>query len=248
MDNGRLVDFGFEKVTEKDKARLVMDHFESIADRYDIANTIASFGMHYLWKRQAVRLLDLMEGEKVLDVCGGTGDLSVLMKRVVGRSGVVVLSDLNYSMIRRGRYKPTHSTARGQISYIQSDAEQMALRSDSFDAVIAGFGIRNLVDMHAGLKEIYRLLRPGGRFVCLEFSHPPNAWFRKLYDVYSFRVMPYITRIVLGSRRPFLHLSESIRVFPGPDEFSQILVAARFQDVAYHLLTNGIVAVHRGKK
>ncbi|MBP1749619.1 MAG: demethylmenaquinone methyltransferase / 2-octaprenyl-6-methoxy,4-benzoquinone methylase [Deltaproteobacteria bacterium] len=225
-----------------------MEHFDNIAVRYDIANTVTSFGMHYLWKHQAVRHLDLKEGERVLDVCGGTGDLAVLMEQAVGRPGRVVLSDLNYAMIRRGRYKSTNSAARRKILYVQSDAQEMAFRSASFDAAIAGFGIRNLVDMETGLKEIHRLLRPGGRFVCLEFSRPSRAWFRKLYDIYSFRIMPCISRLILGSGTPFLYLSESIRLFPGPDEFSGILADAGFRDVTYRLLTDGIAAVHKGRK
>ncbi len=248
METGGLVDFGFEKVSKPEKERLVKEHFETIAHRYDLANTIASFGMHYLWKREAVRFLELKPGEKVIDVCGGTGDLAVLMKRKVGCPGLVVLADINGPMIRAGRYKSTHAAERKKIVYVQSDAEGIAIRSSSFDAAIAGFGIRNLVDMRTGLKEIHRLLRPGGRFVCLEFSHPEKAWFRKVYDMYSFRVMPHLTRAVLGSRKPFLHLSESIRVFPGPDEFSGYLAGAGFRNIAYRLLTNGIVAVHRGEK
>ena len=248
MDRPGLVSFGYERVTEEEKARRVLQHFDNIACRYDIANTLTSFGVHYLWKRDAVRLLGLKKGERVIDVCGGTGDLSVLMERTVGPDSAVVLSDINYSMIEQGRYKTAHSSARRKILYVQSDAEEMAFKSAFFDAAIAGFGIRNLVDMHAGLREIYRLLKPGGRFVCLEFSRPAHAWFRKLYDLYSFRIMPYISRLVLGSGKPFLHLSESIRVFPGPDEFSRIMAEAGFRDITYRLLTDGIVAVHKGRK
>jgi demethylmenaquinone methyltransferase / 2-methoxy-6-polyprenyl-1,4-benzoquinol methylase len=243
LENHELVDFGFKKVSKPEKVRLVREHFENIADGYDLANTIASFGMHHLWKREAVRFLELEAGEKAIDVCGGTGDLAVLMAQKVGHSGLVVLTDINGPMIRTGKCKPAHAAERKKIVYVQSDTEE-----STFDAAIAGFGIRNLVDMRAGLREIYRLLRPGGRFVCLEFSHPPKAWFRMLYDLYSFRVMPHVTRMVLGSRKPFLHLSQSIRVFPGPDEFSRILARAGFRDVAYRLLTQGIVALHKGRK
>jgi demethylmenaquinone methyltransferase / 2-methoxy-6-polyprenyl-1,4-benzoquinol methylase len=248
LEHDDFVDFGFKKVSKPEKARLVREHFETIADGYDLANTVASFGMHYLWKREAVRFLELEAGEKAIDVCGGTGDLAVLMAQKVGRSGLVVLTDINGPMIRTGKCKPTHAAEREKIVYVQSDTEEIAIRPSTFDAAIAGFGIRNLVDMRAGLREIYRLLRPGGRFVCLEFSHPPKAWFRMLYDLYSFRVMPHVTRIVLGSRKPFLHLSQSIRVFPGPDEFSRILTREGFRDVAYRLLTHGIVAMHKGRK
>lgn len=242
------VDFGYQKVPEKEKALRVKDHFDHLAYRYDAMNTLLSLGVHYLWKRAAVRALDLKAGERVLDVCGGTGDLSVLAAGQVGPSGKVILSDINLTMIETGKHKPTHTEERRMILHVQSDAERMALRSGSFDAAMAGFGIRNLTHMEKGLREIHRLLRPGGRFVCLEFSRPACAWFRKLYDLYSFRVMPFVSSIFLGSRQPFTYLPESIRLFPGPDEFSGVLAKAGFQNVTYRLLTNGIAAVHKGEK
>jgi demethylmenaquinone methyltransferase / 2-methoxy-6-polyprenyl-1,4-benzoquinol methylase len=243
-----LVDFGFHKVSEKEKAARVKRHFDHLARNYDAMNTLMSFGIHYLWKRAAVRILGLRTGQSVLDVCGGTGDLSVLAVREVGPSGKVVLSDINRIMVETGRCKTTHGVARKKILRIVTDAELMALKSDTFDAAMAGFGIRNLVHMERGLKEIYRLLKPGGRFVCLEFSTPTSAWFRCLYDFYSFRVMPFVSFVFLGSREPFTYLPESIRLFPGPDEFSQFLESVGFRNVTYRMLTKGIAVIHRGDK
>jgi demethylmenaquinone methyltransferase / 2-methoxy-6-polyprenyl-1,4-benzoquinol methylase len=243
-----LVDFGFHKVSEREKTLRVKRHFDHLASNYDAMNTLMSFGIHYLWKRAAVKFLDLRAGQSVLDVCGGTGDLSVLAVRKVGPSGEVVLSDINRIMVETGRCKTTHVLGRKKILRIVSDAELMALKSDTFDAAMVGFGIRNLVHMEKGLKEIYRLLKPGGRFVCLEFSKPACAWFRNLYDFYSFRIMPFVSFVFLGSREPFTYLPESIRLFPGPDKFSQSLEKVGFRNVSYRMLTNGIAAIHRGDK
>lgn len=247
-EDKHLVDFGFHKVPEKEKAARVKDHFDCLASKYDAMNTLLSFGIHYLWKRAAVKSLCLQPGQSVVDVCGGTGDLSILAVKEVGPSGRVVLSDINRTMIETGKHKPTHSSVRKRILYVQSDAEQMALKPDSFDAAMVGFGIRNLTHIEKGLQEVFRLLKPGGRFVCLEFSRPTSAWFRSLYDFYSFRTMPFVGFIFLGSRRPFTYLPESIRLFPGPDDFAQLLEEVGFQKVTYRMLTNGVAAVHRGEK
>jgi demethylmenaquinone methyltransferase / 2-methoxy-6-polyprenyl-1,4-benzoquinol methylase len=248
VDGKHLVDFGFHKIPEKEKAVRVKRHFDNLASNYDAMNTLMSFGIHYLWKRAAVKFLDLRTGQSVLDVCGGTGDLSILAVRKVGPSGKVVLSDINRIMVETGKHKPTHVSARKRILCVVSDAELMALKSDSFDAAMVGFGIRNLTHIEKGLQEIHRLLKPGGRLVCLEFSRPTCAWFRSLYDFYSFRIMPFVSFVFLGSREPFTYLPESIRLFPGPDKFSQFLEMAGFRNVSYRTLTNGIAAVHKGDK
>jgi demethylmenaquinone methyltransferase / 2-methoxy-6-polyprenyl-1,4-benzoquinol methylase len=248
VDGEHLVDFGFHKIPEKEKAARVKNHFDRLASKYDAMNTLLSFGIHYMWKRATVKSLCLQAGQSVLDVCGGTGDLSVLAVKAVGPAGRVVLSDINRTMMETGRSKPTHVSARKKVLHIQSDAEQMALKSDSFDAAMVGFGIRNLTHIEKGLQEIHRLLKPGGRFVCLEFSRPTCAWFRSLYDFYSFRIMPFVGFIFMGSHEPFTYLPESIRLFPRPDEFSQLLERVGFQNVTYRRLTNGIAVVHRGEK
>jgi len=240
--------FGFRKVPEQEKVKWVRDHFDKVAERYDLMNTLLSFGIHYLWKRTAIRLLELREGDAVLDVCGGTGDLSVLAVKRVGARGKVVLYDINRAMMTAGRDKPVHAGERQQILYVQGDAERITFPTGSFDAAIVGFGIRNLTHMEEGLREMYRVLKPGGRFVCLEFSQPTAAWFRLLYDFYSFRIMPLLGRLVVGSRQAYTYLPESIRLFPSPAALAGIMEEIGFRQVTHRRLTNGIAAVHRGVK
>ena len=226
----------------------VRAHFDAVAKRYDLMNTLLSFGIHYLWKRTAVRLLELREGESFLDICGGTGDLSVIAARRIGPCGTIVLYDINRAMMEAGRRKRTHAGERGRILHVQGDAQCAALRSGAFDAAIVGFGVRNLHDRAAGLREIHRVLKPGGRFVCLEFSRPTAAWFRFLYDFYSFRIMPILGRLFAGSKQAYTYLPESIRLFPSPKELSGVLEGIGFREVCYRRLTNGIACVHSGVK
>ena len=167
-----MTNFGFRRVAAREKGTLVRSHFDAVAKRYDLMNTLLSFGIHYLWKRTAIEILQLKEGETVLDICGGTGDLSVLAAKRIGPSGRIVLYDINRAMMEAGRCKSTHAAERSRILYVQGDAERAALASGSFDAAMVGFGIRNLTDREEGLREIHRVLKPGGRFVCLEFSQP----------------------------------------------------------------------------
>ena len=240
--------FGFQKVPVAEKVNRVRSHFDRVAGTYDILNTLLSFGIHYYWKRRAVNLLALKQGDRVIDVCGGTGDLSILATRKVDPTGRVVLYDMNRSMMTAGRDKSTNAAARKMISYVQGDAERISFRSGTFDAAIVGFGIRNLTHMEEGLKEMYRVLRPGGRFVCLEFSKPTAPLFRQLYDFYSFHVMPFIGLLFTGSRQAYTYLPESIRLFPSPTELAAKLEGIGFRKVTYLPLTNGIAVVHTGRK
>ncbi len=240
--------FGFRNVPEKEKVNWVRQHFDAVAQRYDLMNTLLSFGIHYLWKRTAVRLLGLKAGDTVLDVCGGTGDLAVAAVKLVGTEGTVILYDINRTMMEAGRKKSAHRTERKEICYVQGDAEFISFASASFDAALVGFGIRNLTHMEEGLREIHRVLKPGGRFVCLEFSRPRAAWFAALYDFYSFHIMPLLGSLIVGSRQAYTYLPESIRLFPSPTEFSQMMERTGFRQVGYRLLSNGIAAVHTGIK
>lgn len=240
--------FGFRKVPEKEKVNWVRHHFDAVAQRYDLMNTLLSFGVHYLWKRTAIRLLGLQKGNMVLDVCGGTGDLAVAAVKRVGSGGKVILYDINRTMMEMGRHKSVHAAERREICYVQGDAELISFASESFDAAIVGFGIRNLTHMEEGFREIYRVLKPGGRFVCLEFSRPQAAWFSALYDFYSFHIMPLLGSLLVGSRQAYTYLPESIRLFPSPGELSRTMERIGFRQVGYRLLTNGIAAVHLGIK
>jgi len=240
--------FGFRQVPAKEKVRWERNHFDTVAQKYDLMNTLLSFGIHYLWKRTAVNLLKLQPGDSLIDVCGGTGDLSVLaLKRMKG-SGKVVLVDMNRKMMEMGRRKSTHSSFRKKIFYVQGDAERLSFRSGQFDAAMVGFGIRNLTHMEEGFKEMHRVLKPGGRFICLEFSNPTSPLFRRLYDFYSFHIMPLLGLLIGGSRQAYTYLPESIRLFPSPKELTRLLEKIGFRQVNYRPLTNGIAVVHWGSK
>ena len=246
--NEKTAHFGFRTVPAREKVNWVRNHFDTVAQKYDVMNTLLSFGIHYVWKRSAVKLLGLTAGDRVIDVCGGTGDLSVLANKRVKPLGSVVLYDINRTMIETGRVKSTHAKARKEIIYVQGDAERISLRSACLDAAMVGFGIRNLTHMEEGFREIHRILKPGGRFVCLEFSQPTARLFRWLYDFYSFGVMPLLGLLIAGSREAYTYLPESIRMFPPPGELTELLEEIGFRHVMYRTLTNGIAVVHRGTK
>jgi demethylmenaquinone methyltransferase/2-methoxy-6-polyprenyl-1,4-benzoquinol methylase len=238
--------FGFHRVAASQKARLVMQHFDTVAPRYDLANTLLSFGLHYLWKRTAVKMLGLKPGDRVLDVCGGTGDLARLAARAVGAAGRVVLYDLNRAMMAAGRPGLARDPWAKDVLYVQGDAERLTFADATFDAAMVGFGIRNLTHPETGLAEMHRVLKPGGKLMCLEFSRPVTPWFRWLYDLYSFYVMPWAGRIIVGSKQAYCYLPESIRTFPEAGELSATLQSLGFSRVTCRLLTNGIAAIHLG--
>ncbi len=236
--------FGYEQVTEDEKTRRVVKHFNSVARRYDFMNTLLSFGIHYLWKREAVNLLDVNPGDQVIDVCGGTGDLALLAARDAGKSGRVVIFDINRAMMDAGRQKVVQSDLRDLITYVQGNAEQIAFPDQVFDVAMVGYGIRNVTRMEKGFEEMYRVLKPGGKMMCLEFSKPTARLFRWLYDFYSFHIMPFLGEIIVGSRGAYTHLPESIRTFPLPDDLSTIMTQIGFRQVMYKRQTNGISVVH----
>jgi demethylmenaquinone methyltransferase/2-methoxy-6-polyprenyl-1,4-benzoquinol methylase len=240
--------FGFARIQAREKTQRVLKHFDSVAAVYDVMNTLLSFGIHHAWKRASVRLLDLQPGERVLDVCGGTGDLAILAARRVGLRGRVVIYDINRAMIEAGMPKVRGTPLQDRIRYVQGDAEQISFPDRGFDAVMVGFGIRNVTGMRRGFAEMHRVLKPGGRLICLEFSRPVWPAFRRLYDVYSFYVMPFLGELIAGSRKAYTHLPESIRMFPLPDELAGLLRQVGFRRVEYRSFTNGIAVVHVAEK
>ncbi len=240
--------FGYQKVPEDEKSQWVLRHFNSVAQRYDLMNTLLSFGIHHLWKRNAVKMMSLKTGDRVLDVCGGTGDLAILAGETVGKSGRVVIYDINRAMIGVGVQKIEHVQLEDRIRFVQGDAEHISFPDGYFDAAMVGFGIRNVTRMDQGFKEMCRVLKPGGIMMCLEFSKPTSPMFRWLYDVYSFYIMPALGEVFAGSSKAYLHLTESIRTFALPDELTAVLKQVGFSDVTERRLTNGIAMIHLAVK
>ncbi|MFH1981503.1 MAG: class I SAM-dependent methyltransferase [Pseudomonadota bacterium] len=240
--------FGFKEVSASEKESWVRRHFDTVAPYYDFMNTLCSLGIHHLWKRMAINRLHLRPGDVVLDVCGGTGDLSILADEKTGPAGKVVLFDINREMIQAGRASNSHRAARKRIHYVQGNAEAISLPDDICDGAMVGFGIRNVTRLRRAFSEMHRVLKPGGRFMCLEFSKPVNPVFRRLYDFHSFHVMPLMGQILVGNREGYVCLPETIRLFSLPDELAALLTDVGFTDVAYRRLTNGIAVIHTGRK
>uniref|UniRef100_A0A7V4G9B7 Demethylmenaquinone methyltransferase n=1 Tax=Desulfobacca acetoxidans TaxID=60893 RepID=A0A7V4G9B7_9BACT len=231
-------------MTRTAKTLEVKRHFDAVARRYDLMNTILSFGLHHLWKRRTIRLLGLKPGERVLDLCGGTGDLARLAAAQVGPEGRVLVYDLNRAMMAVGRPKAARRGLADRIHWVEGDAECLALPDAGVDAVVVGFGVRNLAHLEAGLGEMRRVLKPGGRLAVLEFSRPTPPLFRRLYDLYSFCLMPRLGQLLAGSREAYTYLITSIREFPLPETLSRLILDAGFTSVTYHPLTYGIAVIH----
>ena len=247
-DREKTVPFGFQQIPKKEKVIRTIRHFNTVASKYDFMNTLLSFGIHYLWKRRAIEMIHLKPGDRVLDVCGGTGDLAVLAARSVDISGKIIIYDINRKMMQAGRAKRNRPAQRNRIEFIQGDAESISFADEVFDAAMVGFGIRNLTHMDVGFQEMHRILKPGGKMMCLEFSKPTASVFRWLYDVYSFHVMPLLGQVLVGSRQAYTLLPESIRMFPLPEALSALLRDIGFHKVVYRRLTNGIAVVHVAEK
>ncbi len=239
--------FGFRDVPLKDKARHVREVFDSVADNYDLMNDLMSFGVHRLWKRFTVSMADLKPGQCVLDLAGGTGDLTRLMAPRVGHEGLVVLSDINAAMLGNGRSQLLDKGIAGNVDFAQANAEQLPFRDSSFDLVTMAFGLRNVTDKQQALASIYRVLRPGGRLLVLEFSRPAAA-LKPAYDFYSFSILPKLGRLVARDEASYRYLAESIRMHPDQQTLRGMMQQAGFENCDYHNLTGGIVAIHRGYK
>src|SRR6201987_3106716 len=239
-------DFGFERVPLADKARRVRGVFDSVADRYDLMNDLMSAGTHRLGKRFTLALANLHPGQRALDVAGGTGDLALGLARQVGERGLVILSDLNAAMLTRGRDRLLDAGFTGNVACVQADVQRLPFSDRSFDCVTIGFGLRNVTDKPAALAAMRRVLKPGGQLLVLEFSQPRLPALKPLYDAYSFRVLPWLGRVVGRDEASYRYLAESIRMHPDADTLLTMLQAAGLEGCRYHTLAGGIVAVHRG--
>ena len=248
MSNPDRTDFGFEKVAWADKAERVRSVFASVAGKYDVMNDLMSLGVHRLWKRFALSLTGLKPGQQALDVAGGTGDLSVGMLRQVGKTGRVVLSDINADMLQVGRDRLLDLGLTGNIECLVADAEKLPFDDNSFDCVTIAFGLRKVTDKDAALRSMYRVLKPGGQLLVLEFSTPVAPGLKPLYDAYSFNVLPWLGQVIANDAASYRYLAESIRMHPNQETLLRLLQAAGFAQARYHNLSGGIVALHRGYK
>jgi demethylmenaquinone methyltransferase / 2-methoxy-6-polyprenyl-1,4-benzoquinol methylase len=245
---GPTVDFGFEKVPRQEKARRVRTVFSSVAGKYDLMNDLMSFGVHRLWKQFTLSLTGLKAGQCALDVAGGTGDLAIGLARQVGARGSVVLSDINVRLLETGRDRLLDAGHAGNVHCLLADAERLPFADGSFDCVTIAFGLRNVTDKAAALASMYRVLKPGGQLLVLEFSKPVAPGLKSLYDAYSFNVLPRLGEWVAKDAASYRYLAESIRMHPDQETLLGVLAAAGFGQARYHNLTGGIVALHRGYK
>jgi len=240
--------FGFDQVPVEEKARRVAEVFDSVATRYDLMNDLMSLGLHRLWKRYAVETSGVRPGQSVLDLAGGTGDLAVLLARRVGDAGSVVVADINRAMLEVGRERVEDRGLVGNLRYAQADAERLPFADNSFDCVTMAFGLRNVTHKEQALASILRVLRPGGKLLVLEFSHVTVGALKPFYDLYSFKGLPFLGRLVTGDAESYRYLAESIRVHPDQETLKGMMEAAGFVQCDYLNLTAGVVALHRGWK
>ena len=242
----RIADFGFEKVSEDEKSRRVKAVFDSVAGRYDLMNDLMSFGLHRLWKRLAVMAAMIRPGFRILDLAGGTGDLTRLFAQRVGKDGQVVISDINNEMLNIGRDRLIDDGVSGNVSVVQSNAESLPFPSQTFDVVSIAFGLRNITNKSAALEEMYRILHPGGRALILEFSELRIPALRGVYDVFSFRVLPKLGEWVAKDGESYRYLAESIRVHPNQEVLLSMMREVGFEQCRCRNMAGGIVALHDG--
>ena len=241
-------DFGYQEVPIQEKAKKVAAVFHSVASQYDTMNDLMSFGIHRFWKRFAIHCAHIRKGDQVLDLAGGTGDLTIQLSRLVGDEGQVLLADINASMLLCGRRRLLNRGFGDNIHYLQADAECLPLADQQVNTILIGFGLRNVTCKDVALKEMFRVLKPGGKLVVLEFSKPKRPLVQRCYDAYSFAILPTLGKWITGDSESYRYLAESIRKHPDQETLKTMLSDAGFSNSCYHNLSGGIVAVHEGYK
>ncbi len=240
--------FGYKDVPTSEKAGMVADVFHSVAGKYDIMNDAMSLGIHRLWKQFAIAQVGVRPGHTVLDLACGTGDLTLKMSPQAGPDGLVIASDINASMLQNGRDRLIDKGITNNVQFVQADAEKLPFPDNSVDRITIAFGLRNVTDQNAALSAMYRCLRPGGRLVILEFSKPVLPGLDKVYDLYSFKILPQLGKMIANDEASYRYLAESIRKHPDQETLKGMMAGAGFDRPHYHNLSGGIVAVHKGYK
>ncbi len=248
MSEQETTHFGFETVSKGEKAGKVAEVFHSVAAKYDLMNDLMSFGVHRLWKRFTIEQSGVRRGGRVLDIAGGTGDLAGKFARIVGPEGEVVLADINDSMLKVGRSRMVDRGILGNVRYVQANAECLPFPDNHFDCITIAFGLRNVTDKDKALASMYRILKPGGRLLVLEFSKPVAPGLGPVYDQYSFKLLPLMGKLVTDDADSYRYLAESIRMHPDQKTLKGMMEAVGFERCDYHNLTGGIVALHKGFK
>ncbi len=246
--DSKTTDFGYEQVPIDEKVNKVGQVFSSVAQKYDVMNDLMSLGIHRLWKKVAIELSSAKAGQRILDVAGGTGDLTKKFAKIVGPTGHVILLDINYEMLTAGRDRLLNQGIVDNVSLCLGNAEQLPFPDNYFDVITIGFGLRNVTDKTAALRSMQRILKPGGRLLILEFSKPVLPGLKPIYDHYSFKILPFLGKWVANDADSYRYLAESIRMHPEQSVLRNMMLEAGFADAEYFNLTGGIVAIHRGYK
>lgn len=248
MAEKKTTHFGFEEVPTDEKADRVAEVFHSVAGKYDLMNDLMSGGIHRLWKRFTIEVSAVRLGHKVLDIAGGTGDLAYKFAGLVGSEGQVILSDINASMLNVGRDRLIDRGVNNNVQYAQLDAQYLPFADNTFDCITIAFGLRNVTDKDLALRSMLRVLKPGGRLLILEFSKPTNAILEKIYDKYSFNVLPVMGKLITNDANSYRYLAESIRMHPDQNTLKTMMNDAGFANTEFYNMTGGIVALHKGIK
>lgn len=239
--------FGYQDVSPDEKNQKVRTVFDSVSGKYDVMNDVMSFGMHRIWKRYFIHLANIRPYHQVLDLAAGTGDITALIAPRLNEQGSITLCDPNASMLEHGRQRLVDRGILKNIHYVQAKAEKLPFVEDYYDRVTIAFGLRNFTDKSEALDAIYKLIKPGGQLLILEFSKP-KKWFRKFYNSYSFNFLPHMGKIIAKDSESYQYLAESIRMHPDQEKLQSMLEMAGFENCSYFNLSSGIVCIHRGYK